>query len=468
MFIYVKVSAVDSVIEGYRDYVVGGPIVSTLIKLGLPLMLVQLANVSYNIADAFWLSKYSDVAMAVPRQVWPLITFFNALVMALLTANMAFISQYVGARMYGEASKVASKFLTASVLMSMASGVALYALRQPILTYVVRPPPEIFEDVMAYSGIITLDLIISGAVMAYSTILQSIGDTRTPAVVNGISALTNIVLDPLIILGLYGFPRLGAAGAAIATVIARLIGLTALAYLFRRNFPELRVALTKDLSRDWIYGNLRVGTPVFVFHVSNSLAFMLQNSLVNSFGAVVATAFAIGFIVMDIADAVVWGLTTPTAIMVGQNLGAGNISRSREVAIKSALTVGGLSTAGAMSVYLLRHKLVALFTSDPLIYVEALNFLEVFVFTLPFFAVFFVGMSVGRGSGRTLVPTILGIIRLWVIRIGLGYILAYLAGLGSYGIWVAMGLSNVVSGLGSLIWIKLGGWAKPLINDVLH
>ncbi|MEM4034227.1 MAG: hypothetical protein QXD16_05985, partial [Sulfolobales archaeon] len=77
---------------------------------------------------------------------------------------------------------------------------------------------------------------------------------------------------------------------------------------------------------------------------------------------------------------------------------------------------------------------------------------------------FFVGMSVGRGSGHTLIPTILGIIRLWVIRIGLGYILAYQIGLKSYGIWIAMALSNIISGTATLAWIKYGNWAKPIIK----
>jgi Na+-driven multidrug efflux pump len=79
-------------VDRYRDSIVNGPVVRTLLRLGLPLIVVQLVNVSYNIADAFWLSMYSDVSMAVLRQVRPLIMFFNAFLMALSTANMALLS----------------------------------------------------------------------------------------------------------------------------------------------------------------------------------------------------------------------------------------------------------------------------------------------------------------------------------------------------------------------------------------
>jgi Na+-driven multidrug efflux pump len=79
-------------VDRYRDSIVNGPVVRTLLRLGLPLVVVQLVNVSYNIADAFWLSMYSDVSMAVLRQVRPLIMFFNTFLMALSTANIALLS----------------------------------------------------------------------------------------------------------------------------------------------------------------------------------------------------------------------------------------------------------------------------------------------------------------------------------------------------------------------------------------
>ncbi len=451
-------------VDRYRNEIVKGPIIKTLLWLGFPLMLVQLVNVSYNVADAFWLSRYSDVAMAVPRQAWPPYMLFNAFNMAISTANMALLSQYVGARRYEEASNVASKFFTVALTTSFAFGLTYFSLRHLLFYYVIRTPPEIFDDVMSYSGIISVDLMLSGLTITYSTILQSVGDTRTPAVVEGFSALLNIIWDPFLILGIPPFPRMGAAGAALATVISRLSGVVALIYLTKRKFPELRILPTKNINKLWVLRNIRIGGPVFVFYSSNSLAFMLQNALINSFGVIVAAAFAIGFIVMDLADAIIWGLTMPVAIMVGQNLGAGNIRRSREVAYKSLLTIASLTALGALLVFLVRTQLISLFTSDAAIFNEALVFLETFVFSLPFFTMFFVGMSVGRGSGHTTIPTILGAIRLWGFRIGLGYFLAYMIGLQSYGVWLAMALSNAVGGLGSVAWIKFGKWAKPVIK----
>ncbi len=452
------------VIDGYRDVIVGGPIIRTLLRLGLPLMAVQLVNISYNIADAFWLSRYGDAAMVVPRQVWPLLMFFNAFLMALSTANMALLSQYVGARRYGDAGDVASKFFTAAVLLGITSGITYMSVRYYVFKYVVMPPPEVFRGVMDYSGIITFDLMLSALAITYSTILQSIGDTKTPAVVGGVSAIANMVLDPFLILGIPPFPRMGVVGAAAATVFSRFANVVMMVWLVRRRFPELRVGFTLGISGEWVLKNLTIGGPMSVFMMSNSLAFMFQNALVNSFGVVAAAAFAIGFIVMEIADAAIWGLSMPTAIMVGQNLGAGNLSRCRLVAYKALLSLGVLTAIGSAAVYLIRVPLINVFTSDTLVVYEAVRFLDLFVFSIPFFALFFVGMSVGRGSGHTLVPMVLGVVRLWLLRVGLGYVLAYYVGLGSYGIWVAMSLSNFVSGVAALMWVMYGGWVRPVIK----
>ena len=119
---------------------VGGAIIRTALWLGLPLMIVQLVQVSYNVADAFWLSRYSDLAMAVPRQVWPSIMFFSAFSMALSSANLALISQYVGAREFGAAGRIASKYFTASLALGVFFGVTFVMLRPVIFTYVIRTP----------------------------------------------------------------------------------------------------------------------------------------------------------------------------------------------------------------------------------------------------------------------------------------------------------------------------------------
>ena len=448
----------------YRDRIVNGPIIRTLFWLGAPPLLNQLIVVAYNVADAYWLSLYSEVSVAVPRQVWPIIMLFQALINALTAASLSIVSQYIGARNYKEASLSASRFFTLAFFSGAILNVVLLTVRGFIFTYMISTPPEIFENVMKYSGVIAFDIFFNYISLTYTTLLQSLGDTRRPAMVNCIAIGVNTILDPFLVLGIGPFPRLGVIGASLTDVIGKIISITALTYITRREYPDLRVTFTRNINVKWIVLVLRIGLPVLILGLMNGLAFLLQLKIVNMLGIVAATSYAIGFVIMDIVDAALWGLSGATAIMVGQNLGAENVKRAREVAYKSALLIAALIALGACIIYPIRGYLADIFADDPCIIAETDLFLKTLVPTLPFFGLFVVAMSIGRGSGHTVFPTAIGMLRLWGIRVGLGYFLAFIVGMGSFGAWLAISLGNIMGGAISILWIKYGRWAEAVIE----
>jgi Na+-driven multidrug efflux pump len=150
--------------------------------------------------------------------------------------------------------------------------------------------------------------------------------------------------------------------------------------------------------------------------------------------------------------------------MVGQNIGAENYGRAKEVAYKSALLLFTLVALGACLVYPIRSSLVDIFADDPEIMAETDRFLQILVPTLPFFGLFMVGMSTGRGSGHTVFPTTVGVFRLWGIRVALGYVLAFNFRMGSIGAWLAISLSNIIGGALALLWIKYGNWTEKVVE----
>jgi Na+-driven multidrug efflux pump len=197
----------------------------------------------------------------------------------------------------------------------------------------------------------------------------------------------------------------------------------------------------------------------------NGFAFLIQLRIINMLGVVAAAAYAIGFIIMDIADAALWGLTGATAVMIGQNLGAGEDARAREIALKSALAIFLGVAVGAALLYPMRWNLADIFADDIDIIGEASLFLQIVLPSIPFFGLFQVALSTGRGSGHTLAPTLIGVFRLWGLRILLGYILAFTMGMGSFGAWLSLAISNFIGGILSLSWVKYGGWTKAVIRE---
>jgi len=451
-------------ISKYRDRIVSGPIIRTVFWLGLPPLINQLVIVAYNVADAFWLSSYSEVTVAVPRQMFPVLMLFQALAMALTTASLSIVSQYIGGKAYKKASLEASRFFTVSFLAGAVLSLSLFLLRGVIFSSVVSTPPEIFEDIMKYSGVIAFDIFFNYLALTYTTLLQSVGDTKRPAMVNVIAVGINVVLDPFFILGIGPFPRLGVVGAALTDVLGKMISIVALTYILRRNYPALKIRFSKDIDVEWTRLVLRIGLPILTLGLMNGFAFLVQLRLVNMLGIIVATAFSIGFVVMDIVDAALWGLSGAPAIMVGQSLGAGDRKRAREVAVKAALLIFALMAVGACILYPIRGVVVDVFADNPSILSETELFLATLLPTLPLFGLYISGMFTGRGSGHTLFPTSVGIVRLWGVRLGLGYLLAFAFGIGSLGIWLAISMSNVVGGLISILWIKYGNWAEPVVK----
>ncbi|MEM1935116.1 MAG: MATE family efflux transporter [Sulfolobales archaeon] len=451
------------VAEKYRERIVSGDPLKVVLWLAAPLVVAQLVHVSYNFVDALWLSKLYEGALAVPRQVWPTLMFFYAIAMALSSANLAMISQYVGAERYDEASKTASKLFVFNLTLALAICLAYYTLRPYIFSYITTVPPEIYEDVLKYSNVMLLDILFMYLGSAFITILQAIGDTRTPTYISVAGAILNIVLDPIMIFGWFGFPAMGVVGAAVATVVSRALVATVAIKMFIGGFKGVKLSLVKP-DREWVSRSIRIALPIAALQMSNSLAFMAQLRLVNAFGKIVATAYSIGFTVVDIADSAMWGFSQATAIVVGQLIGAQLFSKARKSALITSLFVGGVTGVGAVFVYLLRYPIASIFTSSPEVLVEATRFIEYFGLTVPFFAIFFVGFAVGRGSGHTYVPSAIAFIRLWGLRIGLGYLLALGLGLGPVGIWLSMAISNVGGGIMSIAWVALGNWTRPVVE----
>jgi len=389
---------------------------------------------------------------------------FQALVMAINAACLSIVSQYIGAKAYKNASVEASRFFTTACFSGIALNIILLTLREQIFSWLIFTPPEIFDDVMAFSAVTSFDVLFMSVAFTFTTLLQSVGDTKRPAIINIVSVMINVALDPFLVLGVGPFPRLGVVGAALTDVMGKILSVIGQIYILRKTYPMLRLRFTSDLSFEWAKLVLRIGLPVLSFGTMNGVAFILQQRLINMLGIIIATAFSIGFVVIQIVDGTLFGLCQATAIMVGQSLGAANPKRAREVSFKTTVMVFILVALGANIVYPFRRSIVSIFASDLNIIEEAQRFLDVMLPLLPFFGICINVMAIGRGSGHTTIPTTIEIVRIWTIRIALGYFLAFTLGMGSMGIWIPFSLSNAIGGIALALWAKYGKWDKAVIK----
>lgn len=453
-------------LEGYRERVIKGSLITTLLKLGAPPLLSQLISLSYNILNSLWLSLFSENAIAIPRQVFPVQFFFMALLNALGAAGTSVVAQYMGAKMFGEVKKEISRFFTAALFVGMLSSMTFFLLRPWIFRFVVSTPSEIYYYVMEYTAVTSFNMLLSAVTMTLTTTLSSIGETKLPSFINFFGMAVNTVLDPLLILGIGPFPRMGPIGSALTDTIGIIVSLVLLLTLFNYRFREIKPNLTRNFDMVWVKMVAKVGGPIAVMSMLNSSAFMTQLRLVNSFGVEVATAYSIGFIVLDIADAAMWGLSGSIAIIVGQLLGAGELTRAKSSAVKGSLFVASIVAASSLAMYFVRDSVVHIFTSNPVVTDVSLQFLDTILLGLPFFAFFMCGFSAARGAGRTMAATAINIGRLWLVRVGISYLLAFPMNWGPLGVWTGIMLSNIIGGVLMAAWLALADWAKPVITEL--
>ncbi len=450
-----------------REFILRGPIIKMAFVLATPFMIQNLVNISYNIVDAVWLNMLGTKFFAAVRGVWPLIFFFNSFGIGLVSAGMAFISQHVGAGNWEEANKNAGKLLGFALTFSLGVS-ALGIVTTPAILAFMGIPEEIYPLAVTYIRVIFAGFIFSVLGMVFNLTMSGVGDTVTPMILGVIASITNMILDPLLIFGWFGFPRLEVLGAALATVSARAIPSLVGAALLFRGFRSIKIR-PRNLIFDvrWLRRLLKVGLPLAANMSSSALGFNFLMAVVYRLGTVAVAAYGLAITVVDLVTAFIWGFRDAIAIMVGQNLGAELYERAEEIVRKvSAIILLG-TTAGTAVLMLFGEFLVRLFTRDPAVIAETTNFVTLFAPSLPYLALFFIGMAVARGSGHTFFMMIAGIIRLWYIRVLLSFYLALVLCLGTTGVWLAMSLGNIIAGAMAMAWILSGSWKKRIIEAPL-
>ncbi|WP_255194577.1 MATE family efflux transporter [Natronobeatus ordinarius] len=458
-----------------------GAISPKLVQLAWPLVLGNLLQTFYNLADMFWVGRVSAEAVAAVSLMFPLSWMFVSTAMGLTAATIALVSQYVGRGNDRMADRVvAQTILLAIAVSSVLAALGLY-FRRPLLE-LIGAQDQVFVEALAYIEVIFLALPLTFLFFAFRSSLQGAGDTKTAMWLVLISAGLNVILDPFFILGWGPFPEMGTRGAAVATFIARAFATAAGVYILLdgRFGVRLRLGdLTPDLS---IQRQLvDIGYPATLDGWARSFAAVAMAGFVARFGAAPTAAYGIGVRYMSITWSVAGALGDATATGVGQNLGARTPDRAARVAWVA--TAGTMAIIFAVVALLLAFpaQAMAIFVDDPEVIAEGVVFLRIIG---PFWALY-AGMMVlqggFRGAGNTREALALSLLSRWVFRIPTALVLAFTAvtipylgitvptvgsiDLGVDGIWWAFAFGMAASFVVAVAWFRLGTWKEAVVGE---
>lgn len=441
-----------------------GSIVKALFSLAIPIVAANLLQTAYQLTDTFWVGRLGEAAVAAVSLSFPIVFLMIALVSGFAIAGTILVAQYTGRGDKAQVDHVAAQTLIANVLVSLAIAVAGY-FASPMLMRVMGASPAVLPGAVAYLRITFLGMVFLFAYFTFQSLMRGVGDVKTPFVIVLATVLLNLGLDPLFILGIGPLPALGVAGAALATVLTQGIAAVAgLWILFSGRYGiHLRVA---NLAPDWpLLGRLiRLGGPSSIEQSTRAFGMTVMMTLVAGFGTVPVASYGIASRVVSFIIIPALGFAMASSTLVGQNIGAGQLTRAEHSAKLSAGVSFAVLTAAGIVVFVFARPLVAAFIPGaPRVIAEGGRILTIIALSFGLIGVQMVLLGALRGAGATMAAMILTLVSFWIWRLPLAWGLA-LTSLHELGIWIAMLASNVLSALTAWIYFSRGGWRK---HDVI-
>jgi putative MATE family efflux protein len=432
------------------------PLSRLVLRFAVPAAASNLLMTLFGSVDAYWVGTRVGAAglAAVSTSVfwvW-LVVSLAEMVSIGLTALAA---RRHGEGRPGEAARIAGEALAFSVLLGAAVG-AVGLLLLPHLFAVMRTPPEVTALGMRYLGTYLLASPLLFGYFAADATFRAAGDTRTPFALLSTSVLVTLALDPVLILGLGPFPKLGIAGAAVATVGVRSIAFTiGVVLLVRRGLVRVRIP-----SAATAWSIARIGLPPALTGVLFSLIYVALTRTTTRFGTPALAALGLGHRVESWLYMVGIGFGAATAAIVGQSLGAGDKVR----AMRAGWVITGWATLpavlGATLSLTIPHEVAALFTTDPAVIAEAALYLRIAAVAQLFVCAELVLESAMGGAGDTVPPMLTSTV-LTLLRVPLAAWAA--ARWGTAGIWWVIALTAVARGLAMMALWRMGRWQRKSV-----
>lgn len=441
-----------------------GSVPRHLLAFSLPMLAGSALQTAYSFVNAVWVGKFlGKSALAAVTVSFPVIFVLIAIGMGLTLATNIMISQNYGAK---DMPAVRRVVVSSTMMMAVLSLVLLVAgeVFAPTVLRLIGTPPDILPVASRYLQIMLLTLPLGFGLFLIRSMLQGIGNSTTPLYFLAASVLMTAALDPLLMFGWLGFPKLGLNGTAWASVTSQGLALISLVAVTRAY--KSPVAPTLNIKEfDWatLSRTLRIGLPSAVQQALISFNMVAMITLVNSFGEDATAAFGAASRIDQVAFLPAMTFSMAIATLAGQNIGAGKYDRIRAIFGWGCLLSGSFTAVASILAVTLPRVLLRAFTDEPVLIDLGAHYLRIVGACYLFFGFMFVSHGIINGSGRTIVTASITIISLWVLRVPLAYWLVS-RGAGITGIWYAVGMSFGLSMLGSFAYYFSGRWRKPLVR----
>jgi putative MATE family efflux protein len=415
------------------------------------------------VVDVFWVAHLGADAVATVGLTETALTLVFVIALGLSMGATAMVARRIGEKDEQSAGLVAVQAIVVGLVVSVATAIFGYFFA-PNLLHLMGGSDSVVKIGSGYTR-----MILSGSVTIFllfliNAVFRGAGDAAIAMRVLWIANLVNIGLNPCLIFGLGPFPRLGVTGSAVGTTIGRGVGVLLQLWVLTSGRGRLSLhasQLRVDLLVMWRLIRLSLNA-IFQYMVQMA-SWIGVVRIIASFGSAATAAYTIAFKVIIFAILPSWGMSNAAATLVGQNLGAGKPARAESsvwrTGLYNMLFLGGIG----LLFIVFAPQIVALFTTDPVVAPLAVTGLRLFSCGNISYSYGMVITAAFNGAGDTTTPTMLNLVCFWLCQIPLAWALAFHAGLGPSGVYIAVVVSDsLLAGLGILLF-RRGTWKQVKI-----
>ena len=412
-----------------------------LLKLAPPVMLAQLIQALYNIVDSFFVGRYSGDGLTALSIIYPLQLLMIALAVGTGVGINTAMDYFLGIQDKKKADEVAGTSAPLALGMWALFAAITYAV-MPAYARMSTQSEEVIRQVVIYGRIVCVCGIGLFLESGWTKVLQAEGNMNRPMVAQIIGAITNIVLDPLLIFGWLGLPALGIAGAAIATVAGQIVAAVIVCKGGFRPSPARQKypALVRR-----IYG---LGMPNILMQSTYTFYILGLNLILSTFSDQAVTALGLYYKWQTIFFIPLGAMQTCVVPVISYNYAAGNLPRCQKTLAESVLCGIALMSLGTLCFEIVPSQMLHVFSQDPeVISIGVYAFRWIGPSFLPMvsaqmFPVFF------QATGYALKSSFLTILRTVILFVPLGWLLAHW---GLHAFWMTFPITETLTTLGGLV-----------------
>lgn len=419
------------------------PVNKLLLSMSLPMVISMLVQALYNIVDSIFVAQISENALTAVSMAFPMQNLMISVGTGIGVGINAMLSRSLGEKNFKAANKMAVNGIFLEICGYILFLIVGILVTRPFFL-VQAGQGEIAEMGIEYT---TICLTLSFGIfmqLAFERLLQSTGRTLYSMMTQSIGAIINIILDPILIFGLFGMPKMGVAGAAAATVTGQVIAAT-IAFIFNIKFNsdiQLQFKGFKPQMR-YIKSILSVGIPSIIMVSVGSVMTFGINKILIAFSSTAVAVFGVYFKLNSFVFMPVFGLNNGMVPIVAYNYGARNKKRLTSTIKFAVLYAVIIMTVGMLLFQFAPEMLLGLFNASEQMLEIGVPALRIISIPFSIVGMCVVMSSVFQALGRGLLSMFISIARQLVILLPTAFILSKIGGVSA--VWWSFDIAELVS-----------------------